>query len=61
MKEVDFINWLKGFTQGVHHYGISPKQWDFLKQKLEEVETTPDNGSTPYSLSEAWTTTTTGV
>ena len=37
MSESDFIQWLKGFSQGVHHYSISPAQWDYLKEKLSTV------------------------
>jgi hypothetical protein len=38
MTSSEFVLWLKGFTEGVHEYNITPKQWDLLKQKLEEVE-----------------------
>ena len=37
MTEKEFIDWLKGFTSGVHHYNISPAQWDYLKEVLETV------------------------
>jgi len=37
MTSKEFIIWLKGFTEGVHEYSVTPKQWDLLKQKLEEV------------------------
>lgn len=37
MSESDFVQWLKGFSQGVHHYSISPAQWDYLKEKLSTV------------------------
>ena len=37
MNEKEFINWLKGFTSGVHHYNITPSQWDYLKEVLETV------------------------
>lgn len=32
-----FAIWLKGFTEGVHEYNITPKQWDLLKEKLGQV------------------------
>ena len=56
MKVKNFIEWLKGFTQGVHHYNITPKQWDELKEKLDTVDSVKShNGvSTP-----GWTQTTT--
>ena len=37
MTSKEFVLWLQGFTQGVHEYNISPKQWDALKVKLSEV------------------------
>lgn len=38
MSETEFIDWLRGFTEGVHHYNVTPKQWDTLKEKLATVE-----------------------
>jgi hypothetical protein len=37
MTNKEFILWLKGFTEGVHEFNITPKQWDILKDKLAEV------------------------
>ena len=37
MSEKEFINWLRGFTSGVHDYNISPKDWDYLKEVLNTV------------------------
>lgn len=37
MTSKEFILWLKGFTEGVHEFNITPKQWDILKEKLAEV------------------------
>jgi hypothetical protein len=37
MTSKEFVIWLKGFTEGVHEYNITPKQWDYLKEKLAEV------------------------
>jgi hypothetical protein len=37
MTEKEFIDWLRGFTQGVHHYNLTPKQWDQLKETLDKV------------------------
>ena len=37
MTSKEFILWLKGFTDGVHEYNITPKQWDLLKERLAEV------------------------
>jgi hypothetical protein len=38
MTSSEFVQWLKGFTEGVHEYAITPKQWDLLKERLAEVE-----------------------
>jgi hypothetical protein len=38
MTSNEFVLWLKGFTEGVHEYNVTPKQWDILKDKLAEVE-----------------------
>jgi hypothetical protein len=55
MTEKEFIDWLRGFTQGVHHYNLTPKQWDYLKETLLSV------GKNPYSSyiidQSYWTTT----
>jgi hypothetical protein len=37
MTSKEFVLWLKGFTDGVHEFNITPKQWDYLKEKLAEV------------------------
>ena len=37
MNSKEFVIWLKGFTDGVHDFNITPKQWDYLKEKLAEV------------------------
>lgn len=37
MTSQEFVIWLKGFTEGVHDFNITPKQWDNLKEKLAEV------------------------
>lgn len=38
MQPNEFVIWLKGFTEGVHEFNITPKQWDILKNKLAEVK-----------------------
>jgi hypothetical protein len=45
MTSKEFIIWFKGFTEGVHDFNITPKQWDLLKEKLAEVN------DHPYSIS----------
>ena len=37
MNSQEFVIWLKGFTEGVHEFNITPKQWDLLKEKLSQV------------------------
>jgi hypothetical protein len=37
MTSKEFIIWMRGFTEGVHEFNITPKQWDILKEKLAEV------------------------
>lgn len=38
MTSAEFVMWLKGFTEAVHEYNVTPKQWDILKEKLAEVK-----------------------
>ena len=45
MNEHDFIVWLKGFTEGVHEFNITPSQWNLLKDKLAKVT---DESITPF-------------
>lgn len=55
MNEKDFVRWFRGFTEGVHHYNLTPKQWDNVKEKLASVGTQKNNSyiiNTHY-----WTTT----
>jgi hypothetical protein len=49
MTSKEFIIWLKGFTEGVHDFNITPKQWDILKDKLAEV-TDEERIGTPISV-----------
>jgi hypothetical protein len=46
MTSKEFVLWLKGFTEGVHEFNITPKQWDILKEKLVEVSDEPHIGTT---------------
>jgi hypothetical protein len=38
MTSKEFVIWLKGFTEGVHDFNITPKQWETLKEKLTQVD-----------------------
>ncbi len=46
MTSKEFVIWLRGFTEGVHEFAITPKQWDYLKEKLAEVK--DDNTLSPF-------------
>lgn len=55
MTEEEFVKWFKGFSEGVHHYNISPKQWDYVKEKLKMVGKSINNS---YIVDKKyWTTT----
>jgi hypothetical protein len=43
MTSKEFILWLKGFTQGIEEYTITPTpiQWNVIKDKLSEVNDDP--------------------
>lgn len=47
MTSKEFVLWLKGFSEGVHEFNITPKQWDLLKDKLAEVKD-DDTKSSPF-------------
>ena len=49
MTSKEFILWLKGFTDGVHEYNVTPKQWDIVKEKLAEVKDEPTH-SIPFGI-----------
>ena len=54
MNEKEFVKWFKGFSEGVHHYSITPAQWDYVKEKLETVGKKSKNS---YIINkEYWTT-----
>jgi hypothetical protein len=58
MTSKEFILWLKGFTEGVHEFNITPKQWDLLKDKLAEVKDEEPIGF-PFGVPNTGTITTT--
>ena len=49
MTSQEFVLWLKGFTEGVHEFNITPKQWELLKEKLAQVNTSIGTAE-PYFL-----------
>tara|TARA_R110002050_G_scaffold35588_7_gene89254 strand:- start:1532 stop:1705 length:174 start_codon:yes stop_codon:yes gene_type:complete len=56
MNESQFIQWLKGFAAGVHHYNITPAQWDHLKENLQTVGNTPNADFTTgnWEMNHTW-------
>jgi hypothetical protein len=50
MTSKEFVIWLKGFTEGVHEFNITPKQWDLLKEKLAEVKDDSTLSSFPFGV-----------
>jgi len=39
----DFVIWLRGFTEACNDYTATPKQWDHIKEVLNEVQDYNDN------------------
>jgi hypothetical protein len=50
MTSQEFVLWLKGFSEGVHEYNITPKQWDILKDKLAEVKDNTTSSPFPFGV-----------
>ena len=53
MTEKEFINWITGYVDGVHPYSASPKQWQYLKEKVYNINKGYNNYSVDSSM---WTT-----
>ena len=43
MTPKEFIIWFKGSAQAANTYNITPKQWEDVKEKLNEVNLEDDN------------------
>ena len=43
MTSKEFIIWLKGFTEACNDFTATPKQWDRIKEVLNEVEDFDDD------------------
>ena len=43
MTSRDFVIWLRGFTEACNDYTATPKQWDRIKEVLDDVEDYDDN------------------
>ncbi len=44
MTPEQFVTWLKGFAQAANNFTLTPKQWDDIKEKLDQVNT---SGTSP--------------
>lgn len=38
MNEHEFVMWLRGFLDGTNKYQPTPKQWEQIREKLDELE-----------------------
>jgi len=73
MTSQEYTQWLKGFLDAVDNYAITKKQFDSIREKLKEVDDTPQSignpignggwwgGTTPYSIPLSGTITTGGT
>jgi len=70
MTSQEYTQWLKGFLDAIDNYAITKKQFDSIREKLKEVDDTPQsigNGGwwggtvTPYSIPLSGTITTGGT
>jgi hypothetical protein len=74
MTSQEYTQWLKGFLDAVDNYAITKRQFDLIREKLKEVDDTPQsignpigNGgwwggtATPYSIPLSGTITTGGT
>ena len=71
MTSQEYTQWLKGFLDAIDNYAITKKQFDSIREKLKEVDDTPQSignpignggwwGTTPYSIPLSGTCTTSG-
>jgi len=61
MTSKEFVIWLKGFTEGVHDFNITPKQWDLLKEELAKVNDQAYPFGTPNGTTSSTTYSTNGT
>ena len=47
MTSQEYTQWLKGFLDAVDNYAITKKQFDSIREKLKEVDDTPQSIGTP--------------
>ena len=53
MSSSDFIIWFKGFTEACNDFHPTPKQWDRIKEVLDEVQDYDDMSETESDV-EDW-------
>ena len=57
MTESEFVQWLRGFVEGVHQYNmISYKQFDHLKDTLSKVKKDKHEYNLEDLHNQGWTT-----
>ena len=54
MTSAEFVIWFKGFTEACNDYHPTPKQWDRIKEVLDEVEDYDDNNGIDVEIDDRW-------
>jgi hypothetical protein len=49
MTSKEFIVWMKGFVEACNEFAPTPKQWDKIKEVLEEVDDNKKSSSFNYT------------
>lgn len=49
MKIEEFFYWLKGFSEAVNQYNVTPKQWETILEKIDQVELKDEEGKKVFS------------
>jgi hypothetical protein len=54
MNSREFVIWLKGFTEACNDFTATPKQWDRIKEVLDEVQDYNDNPGIDVEIDDGW-------
>jgi hypothetical protein len=54
MTSQEYTQWLKGFLDAVDNYSITKKQFDAIREKLKEVDDTPQSIGNPIGNGVWW-------
>ena len=54
MTSEEFVIWFKGFTEACNDYHPTPKQWDRIKEVLNEVQDYNDNPGLDVEIDDCW-------